>query len=189
MLVSKMMHLRTPLMYAVSLHEIVPVLAEFFSYKQVKIAKLNRVKWDHVHNEVALTLQRITLLAKVLSISEVCSKHSVKAEETHSLLLHTYFQYKKKTPHKQTKNPQKPTTISSSTSSNRPTILDAEYFINTFLIWQWVFTNIWHTNSMKHLEIKTNVVTHQKISASLVRKITFVTKEVIWFFSCACWEL
>lgn len=181
-----MMHVRTPLMYAVSLHEIVPVLAEFFSYKQVKI-KLNRVKWDHVHNEVAPTLQRITLLAKVLSISEVCSKHSVKAEETHSLLLHTYFQYNKTKENKQ-KN-QKPTTISSSTSSNRPTILDAEYFINTFLIWQWVFTNIWHTNSMKHLEIKTNVVTHQKISASLVRKITFVTKEVIWFFSCACWEL
>lgn len=106
MLVSKMMHLRTPLMYAVSLHEIVPVLAEFFSYKQVKI-KLNWVKWDHVHNEVAPTLQRITLLAKVLSISEVCSKHSVKAEETHSLLLHTYFQYKKKKTPQTNKKPTK----------------------------------------------------------------------------------
>lgn len=67
--------------------------------------------------------------------------------------------------------------ISSSTSQITVTLWKQNTFFNLT-----VSMNICHTDSMKHLKINIDTVTHQAISNSLLYLLTFVQKEVLYFF-------
>lgn len=72
---------------------------------------------------------------------------------------------------------RKKTLISSSTSQITVTLWKQNTFFNLT-----VSMNICHTDSMKHLKINIDTVTHQAISNSLLYLLTFVQKEVLYFF-------